>query len=178
MSELLEEVSSLVWIDLCAPDVAQLQLVADELGLHTLAVEDAITGRQRPKFSRYTGHYFLTAYAVRLDRETGELVTAEIATFITPSAPVDRPQGQRVPHGGTGRGGGTTKPTWPSTASARSFTGCSTTWSTDTSMPSSPSTTRSASSRICCSTIASPTSSFSAGALSTSGGSCYRRARS
>ena len=53
------------------PTWQSCKLVADELGLHTLAVEDAITGRQRPKFSRYTGHDFLTAYAVRLDRETG-----------------------------------------------------------------------------------------------------------
>jgi magnesium transporter len=86
VSEHLDDESAVVWIDLCAPDVAELQLVADELGLHTLAVEAATSGRQRPKFNRYAGHDFLTAYAVRLDRETGELVTGEIAAFITPTA--------------------------------------------------------------------------------------------
>ena len=86
VSEHLEDVSAVVWVDLCAPDLADLQLVADELGLHTLAVEDAASGRQRPKFSRYAGHDFLTAYAVQLNVETGELVTGEIAAFITASA--------------------------------------------------------------------------------------------
>ena len=86
VSEHLEHDSAVVWVDLCAPDLEDLQLVADELGLHTLAVEDATSGRERPKFDRYTGHDFLTAYAVRLDVESGELVTGEIAAFITSTA--------------------------------------------------------------------------------------------
>jgi magnesium transporter len=86
VSEHLEDPAALVWVDLCGPDVEQLPLVAEELGLHRLAVEDAAQGRQRPKFDRYAGHDFLTAYSVRLDVETGELVTGEIAAFITDSA--------------------------------------------------------------------------------------------
>jgi len=86
VSEHLDHDSAVVWVDLCAPDLEDLQLVADELGLHTLAVEDATSGRERPKFDRYTGHDFLTAYAVRLDVESGELVTGEIAAFITSTA--------------------------------------------------------------------------------------------
>jgi len=86
VSEHLEEEGSVVWVDLHAPDPADLQLVADELGLHSLAVEDATSGRQRPKFTRYDGHEFLSAYAVHLDRESGALVTSEIAAFITSSA--------------------------------------------------------------------------------------------
>lgn len=78
--------AAVVWVDLCAPDLDDLQLVADELGLHRLAVEDAAQGRQRPKFDRYSEHDFLSAYAVHLDVDTGELVTGEIAAFITPSA--------------------------------------------------------------------------------------------
>ncbi|WP_151084101.1 magnesium transporter CorA family protein [Nocardioides cynanchi] len=86
VSEHLAEPSSIVWIDLCAPDLHDLQLVADELGLHELAVEDATKGHQRPKLDRYDGHDFLSAYSVRLDVETGRLETDEIAAFITASA--------------------------------------------------------------------------------------------
>ncbi len=86
VSEHLGDECAVVWIDLFAPELIELQLVADELGLHTLAVEDATSGRQRPKFSRYTGHDFLTAYAVQLNVATGELVTGEIAAFITSTA--------------------------------------------------------------------------------------------
>jgi magnesium transporter len=73
-------------VDLCGDELSDLQQVADELGLHTLAVEDATSGRQRPKFNRYQGHDFLSAYAVHLDATSGELVMGEIAAFITPSA--------------------------------------------------------------------------------------------
>jgi magnesium transporter len=86
VSEHVEDPDAVVWVDLCGPDVEQLPLVADELGLHRLAVEDAAQGRQRPKFDRYAGHDFLTAYSVRLDVESGELVTGEIAAFVTSSA--------------------------------------------------------------------------------------------
>ncbi|HET7431218.1 MAG TPA: magnesium transporter CorA family protein [Nocardioides sp.] len=86
VSEHLEEASAVVWVDLCTPDVADLQLVADELGLHELAVEDATQGHQRPKLDRYDGHDFLSAYSVRLDVATGELHAAEIAAFITSNA--------------------------------------------------------------------------------------------
>jgi magnesium transporter len=77
--------------------VHDLQLVAEELGLHSLAVEDATSGRQRPKFNRYEGHDFLTAYAVRLDVASGELVTDEIAAFVTPRALVTVRQDDQFP---------------------------------------------------------------------------------
>jgi magnesium transporter len=86
VSEHLAERSALVWVDLGNASVADLQSVADELGLHSLAVEDATAGRERPKFDHYTGHDFLSAYAVHLDVETGGLVTGEIAAFVTASA--------------------------------------------------------------------------------------------
>lgn len=78
--------AAVVWVDLDKPDPKQLQLVADELSLHDLAVEDATTERQRPKFDRYDGHDFLTAYTVTLDVASGQLTSAEIAAFVTPRA--------------------------------------------------------------------------------------------
>jgi magnesium transporter len=100
VSEHLGEESAVVWVDLVAPDLADLQRVADELGLHSLAVEDATSDRQRPKFSRYEGHDFLTVYAVELNAPTGELVTGEIAAFITPSALVTVRKNNEFPTGG------------------------------------------------------------------------------
>ena len=86
LSEYLQQESALVWVDLCSPDLEELQLVADELGLHSLAVESAASGHQRPKFNQYTGHDFFTVYAVHLDESSGQLTTGEIAAFITPTA--------------------------------------------------------------------------------------------
>lgn len=86
VSEHLENESAVVWVDLSAPEPEDLQVLADELNLHTLAVEAATSGRQRPRFDRFPGHGFLTAYAARLEVTTGELATSEIAAFITSNA--------------------------------------------------------------------------------------------
>ena len=42
-----------------------------ELGLHELAVEDALGPHQRPKLDRYATHLFLSCHAVRVDVEAG-----------------------------------------------------------------------------------------------------------
>lgn len=86
VSEFLAEPGTTVWVDLCAPTEADLARLAGELGLHRLAVEDAVAEHQRPKLDRYEGHAFLAAYAVRFDARTGVLTTAELGAFVTPRA--------------------------------------------------------------------------------------------
>ncbi len=86
VSDYLEDPETTVWVDLCAPDREDLAVVADELGLHTLAVDDAVSTRQRPKLDRYQSHEFLNVYAVDLDRGSGELSLSELSAFITPQA--------------------------------------------------------------------------------------------
>ena len=66
----LDEQDAVVWIDLCAPDLGDLRLVADELGVHELAVEDAVEALQRPKLDRYPDHAFLSTYGVSFDPVT------------------------------------------------------------------------------------------------------------
>jgi magnesium transporter len=75
-----------VWADFVSPTEADLATIEEELGLHELAVEDAIHGHQRPKLDRYDTHLFLVAYAVVLDTETGELTKTEVKAFITQNA--------------------------------------------------------------------------------------------
>lgn len=86
ISDHLAEPDTVVWLDLEDPDVDDLQVVVEELGLHPLAVEDAVNDRQRPKVDRYTDHLFLNAYLVSFDAGTGELQTGEIAAFVTSRA--------------------------------------------------------------------------------------------
>lgn len=73
---------TVVWVDLCTPDRDQLLLLAGELELHELAVEDALGPHQRPKLDIYDTHQFLSIHAVRLDPSTGELDETEIDAFI------------------------------------------------------------------------------------------------
>lgn len=86
VSDFLAEPDTVVWADLCEPSEADLAELAEELGLHRLAVEDAVQEHQRPKLDRYDGHLFLTVYAVRFDAASERTKTSELAVFITPRA--------------------------------------------------------------------------------------------
>jgi magnesium transporter len=86
VSDFLADPDCLVWVDLCAPQQAELEAVAEELQLHSLAVEDALSTRERPKLDRYDTHLFLTAYEVHLDTTSGRLHVAPVAGFITHQA--------------------------------------------------------------------------------------------
>ncbi|MFC4855337.1 magnesium transporter CorA family protein [Actinophytocola glycyrrhizae] len=95
ISEHLRDDALTVWLDLGAPTEADLALIAAELGLHELAVEDAVHSRQRPKVDRYDTHSYLTAYSVVLDADTCLLTTAELGVFVTDRAVVTvRPGGE------------------------------------------------------------------------------------
>ena len=67
ISEHTGEKGCTVWADFTAPTEADLASIEEELGLHRLAVEDALHDYQRPKLDRYDTHLFLAAYAVALD---------------------------------------------------------------------------------------------------------------
>jgi magnesium transporter len=86
VSDLISEDGAVVWADILAPRPEDVAQVAEELGLHPLAVEDALAERQRPKLDRYRTHLFLTVYAVRLNPDSCQLSVVEIAAFITPRA--------------------------------------------------------------------------------------------
>ncbi len=86
ISDYLAQPDATIWYDLCQPDEKDLATISEELGLHPLAIEDAVHEHQRPKVDHYASHLFLTAYAVAIDANTGVLTTSEISAFITKSA--------------------------------------------------------------------------------------------
>ncbi len=68
------------WLDLAAPDEKEMALIADELGLHPLAVEDARELHERPKADAYDGYYFITFSALAAD-SPGTLRTEIFSIF-------------------------------------------------------------------------------------------------
>ena len=78
----LVDPDAIVWIDICDPTSDELLEVASALGLHELAVEDAIEPHQRPKLDHYTDHHFLTSYATCADAGSAELRVTEVDAFI------------------------------------------------------------------------------------------------
>jgi len=97
VSDHLEQAGTVVWLDLQDPTPADLAVLVEELGLHPLAVEDALHARQRPKLDQYEDHLFLSSYAVDLDTTTGELAIHEVAVFLTASALVTVRSGGALP---------------------------------------------------------------------------------
>lgn len=84
ISDHLADGDSVVWLDLMQPDDADMDVVVEELGLHPLAIEDALREHQRPKLDHYSDHEFLAAYGLRL--ESGQVRSGEVAVFVTPRA--------------------------------------------------------------------------------------------
>ena len=81
VSEHLQRTDTVVWVDFCGPSKEDLDELAVELGLHELAVEDALGPHQRPKLDHYTTHNFLVCHAVTLN-DDGTLTESEIDAFI------------------------------------------------------------------------------------------------
>ncbi|HEU5269006.1 MAG TPA: CorA family divalent cation transporter, partial [Jatrophihabitans sp.] len=82
ISDYLCQDDCVVWADLTDPDDGLLDQLGEELSLDKLAIEDAVAHFERPKASRYATHLFLSAYALRLDRDTGELELGQVSAFV------------------------------------------------------------------------------------------------
>jgi len=66
VSEAISKKAGLVWLELKDPDKPTLDLLQEELGLHELAVEDALSAHQRPKVEDYAGGLFVVLRTARL----------------------------------------------------------------------------------------------------------------
>jgi magnesium transporter len=88
VSDKLEDPAQVVWFDLCGPTEADLGVIKEELGLHQLAVEDALNAGQRPKLDHYAEHVFIVAHAVEVDPGTTGLRSHEVGIFVTHNAVV------------------------------------------------------------------------------------------
>ncbi len=84
VSDYLEEDDTVVWMDCSEPTDKEFALIAEEFSLNSLAVEDALHERQRPKLDHYDDHLFISLYDVDLDRVSGRLETSELAVFAAP----------------------------------------------------------------------------------------------
>ena len=76
---------AMAWIGLYRPAEAQLLTVADEFGLHEVAVEDAIVAHQRPKLERYGDTLFVVLRAAVYRDDVEEVEFGEIHVFVGPN---------------------------------------------------------------------------------------------
>jgi magnesium transporter len=82
ISDLIQEDGAIVWAELDASGVhsGDIETIGEEFGLHPLAVEDAVSLRQRPKLEAYENHLFAVMH--ELKEAEGQYEAAQIACFI------------------------------------------------------------------------------------------------
>ncbi len=71
-----------LWIGLKDPTQAEFGDVDTELGLHPLAVEDAVQGLQRAKVELYDGTVFVVLKPLRYLDRTSDIETGEVMVFV------------------------------------------------------------------------------------------------
>src|SRR6478672_9410428 len=85
VSEYVRRPDCFVWVALFEPTQAELDEIADEFGLHELAVEDARKGHQRPKIEEYGDSLFAVLHPVelvKLEDGTDDLRIGEVSVFV------------------------------------------------------------------------------------------------
>lgn len=82
VSDFIEGSSATLWIDYTSPTPNDLSILARELDLHELAIEDTMHALQRPKIDYYPDHIFMALHALSLDSDTGQITTSELDVFI------------------------------------------------------------------------------------------------
>ena len=88
ISEYLHRPGCFVWVALFEPTEAELDEMAQEFGLHELAVEDARHGHQRPKIEEYGDSLFAVLHTIEREQAADggdELVTGEVDIFVGPN---------------------------------------------------------------------------------------------
>jgi magnesium transporter len=80
--EACRERHGLAWIGLYEPAEEEFSSVAEEFGLHPLAVEDAINAHQRPKIERYGETLFTVLKPARYIDESETVEFREIHAFV------------------------------------------------------------------------------------------------
>jgi len=80
--EACREQHGMAWIGLYEPTEDEFSSVAQEFGLHPLAVEDAVKAHQRPKLERYDETLFVVLRPARYVDETETVEFGEVHVFV------------------------------------------------------------------------------------------------
>jgi magnesium transporter len=94
ISEIIRGKDQFVWLDMQAPQEADIALLRDEFHFHALAIEDATRHHERPKVDSYDEYYFLVFYAITYDEANNSLHTETINLFIGANYIVSVHQGE------------------------------------------------------------------------------------
>jgi len=84
ISEYVVRPECFVWVALNEPTADEIDKMAEEFGLHPLAVEDARKGHQRPKIEEYEDSLFAVLHTIEVECADGDapLASGEVDIFV------------------------------------------------------------------------------------------------
>ena len=88
VSEYVSRPDCFVWVAMFEPSPDELEEMAEEFGLHELAVDDARHGHQRPKIEEYGDSLFAVLHTIEQVEDADgseELRTGEVDIFVGPN---------------------------------------------------------------------------------------------
>lgn len=97
---LAEESSDFLWIGMKDPSTETFARVSDALHLHPLAIEDSVTGDQRPKIERYGEGYFVVLRPLRYVESSSDVESGELMLFLAKDHLVTIRRGEATPLAG------------------------------------------------------------------------------
>jgi magnesium transporter len=83
ISEYVKRPECFVWVAINNPEPDELAEMQHEFGLHELAVEDALSGHQRPKIEEFGNSLFAALHVPRLNGD--EIEVGELDLFVGPN---------------------------------------------------------------------------------------------
>ena len=82
LAEHERQAGDFLWVGVHEPSAQELQEIADQLGFHPLATEDALKAHQRPKLERYDDSLFLVLKTLTYIDAEDAVETGEISLFV------------------------------------------------------------------------------------------------
>ena len=80
VSDFISDTDNFIWLDIQSPDSELLAKLGEELDLHELSLEDALTTHQRPKLDEYGDYLFISSKMVAL--ADSQISQGELHLFI------------------------------------------------------------------------------------------------
>ena len=86
-----------VWIGLSEARPAELERLAEDYSLDPLAVEDTLSGKQRPKLDEYSEHTFLLLKTVAYDTQSERVVLGDVSLYVSATFVIAVRHGEALP---------------------------------------------------------------------------------
>jgi magnesium transporter len=92
-----EQSGDFVWVGLSEARPAELERLQEDYSLNPLAVEDTLSGKQRPKLDEYPEHTFLLLKTVAYDPKPERVILGDVSLYVSANYVIAVRHGEALP---------------------------------------------------------------------------------